>query len=132
MVGHTKDYCRQDDHRQDIRFVQTKFFFGIFQEHDLHEMKDFHYNMKNEQACACAICEVKSHSTTECQLNLKTDRTIKQSIKQMFSLKIITPTIMKGIIEYIISRERCSTVALQTLIWRWWRRFVRVVIMRRW
>ena len=97
MVGHTKDYCRQDDHRQDIRFVQTKCFFGIFQEHDLHAMKDFHYNMKNEQACACAICEVKSHSTTECQLNLKTDRTIKQSIKRMLSHKITPLTIMKGI-----------------------------------
>ena len=27
--------------------------------------------MKNEQALWCAICEVKRHSTTECQLNLK-------------------------------------------------------------
>ena len=27
--------------------------------------------MMNEQARWCAICEVKNHSTTECQLNLK-------------------------------------------------------------
>ena len=81
MVGHTKYYYRKDDHRQDIRFIQTKCVFDIFLEHDLHAMKDFHYNMKNEQACPCAIYEVKSHSTTECQLNLKTGKTIKQSIK---------------------------------------------------
>ena len=34
-------------------------------------MKDFLYNMKNDKASWCAICEVKSHATADFHLNLK-------------------------------------------------------------
>ena len=34
-------------------------------------MKDFPYNMKNDKASWCAICEVKIHATADCHLNLK-------------------------------------------------------------
>ena len=33
-------------------------------------MKDLPYNMKNGKASWCAICEVKSHATADCHLNL--------------------------------------------------------------
>ena len=34
-------------------------------------MKDCPYNMKNGKTSWCAICEVKSHMTADCHLNLK-------------------------------------------------------------
>ena len=69
--GHTKDNCRQDISRQDVRFVQTKCFCDICQEYGEHATKDCPYNMKNGKAYWCVICEVKSHATTDCHLNLK-------------------------------------------------------------
>ena len=71
MTGHTKDNCRQDISRQDVQFVQKKCFCDICQEHGEHTTKDFPYNMKNGKASWCAICEVKSHATADCHLNLK-------------------------------------------------------------
>ena len=64
--GHSKDNCRQDYSRQDVRFVQTKVFCDIFQEHEDHSMKDCPFNMKNGKASRCAICETKSHNTADC------------------------------------------------------------------
>ena len=70
-AGHSKDNCRQEYSRQDVRFVQTKSFCDIFQEHGEHSTKDCPFNMMNEKASWCAICETKSHNTADCQLNLK-------------------------------------------------------------
>ena len=39
-TGHAKDNCRQDISQQDVRFVQTKCFCDICQEHGEHTMKD--------------------------------------------------------------------------------------------
>ena len=38
-TGHSKDNCRQEYNRQDVRFVQTKSFCDIFQEHGDHLTK---------------------------------------------------------------------------------------------
>ena len=70
-AGHSKDNCRQQYSRQDVRFVQTKVFCDIFQEHGDHYMKYCLFNMKNGKASWCAICETKIHNTADCQLNLK-------------------------------------------------------------
>ena len=45
-------------------------------------MKDFPYNMKNDKASWCAIYEVKSHATADCQLNLKNQQNY-QAVYQM-------------------------------------------------
>ena len=70
-IDHTKDNCRQDVSRKDGCFVQTKCFCDICQEHGDHMMKDFPYNMNNVKSSQCAICEVKSHATTDYHLDLK-------------------------------------------------------------
>ena len=70
-TGHSKDNGRQDISRQDVRFVQTKCFCDICQEHKKHTTKYFPFNMKNGKASWCAICETKNHATTNCHLNLK-------------------------------------------------------------
>ena len=49
----------------------NKKIYDIYQEHDSHTTKYFSYNMKNEKARWCAICEVKTHPTIEFQLKLK-------------------------------------------------------------
>ena len=71
MTGHSKDNCREEISQQDVRFVQTKCFCDIFQEHGDHSTKDFPFNMKNGKASWCAICETKNHNMTDCHLNLK-------------------------------------------------------------
>ena len=81
-AGHSKDNCRHEYSRQDIRFVQTKSFCDIFQEHEDNSMKDCPFNMKNGKASWCAICETKSHNMADCQLNLK-NRQNYQAIYQM-------------------------------------------------
>ena len=70
-AGHTKDNCQQDINRQDVRFVQTKCLYDIYQEHGEHTTKYFPYNMKNGKASWCAIYEVRCHATVDCHLNLK-------------------------------------------------------------
>ena len=37
-------------------------------------MKEFSYNMKNDKASWCEICEVKIHATTDYHLNLKNQK----------------------------------------------------------
>ena len=86
MAGHTKDNCRQDISRQDVRFVQTKCFCSIFQEHGEHTMKDCLYNMKNDKAYWCAICEVKIHATTDYHLNLKK----RQNYQAVYQTNVVT------------------------------------------
>ena len=71
MAGHSKDNCRQDISQQDVRFVQTKCFCDIYQEHGEHMTKDCPFNMKNDKAYWCAICEMKNHAMADCHLNLK-------------------------------------------------------------
>ena len=46
-AGHSKDNCRQDISQQNIRFVQTKRFCDICQEHGVHTTKDCPFNMNN-------------------------------------------------------------------------------------
>ena len=70
-AGHSKDNCRQQYSRQDVRFVQTKSFCDNCQENGDHSTKDCPFNMKNGKSSWCAICETKSHNTADCQLNLK-------------------------------------------------------------
>ena len=70
-AGHLKDNCQHEYSQQDIRFVQTKSFCDIFQEHEDHSMKECPFNMKNAKDSWCAICETKNHNTIDCQLNLK-------------------------------------------------------------
>ena len=70
-AGHSKDNCRQDISRQDVRFVQTKCFYDIFEYHGDHTTKDCPFNMKNSKASWCAICETKNHTTIDYHLNLK-------------------------------------------------------------
>ena len=81
-AGHTKDNCRHDYSRQDIRFVQTKAFCDIFQEHGDHSTIDCPFNMKNDKASWCAIYETKSHNMADYQLNLK-NRQNCQAVYQM-------------------------------------------------
>ena len=71
MAEHSKDNCRQDISRQYVRFMQTKCFCDIFQEHGDHSTKDFPFNMKNRNASWCAICKTKNHNMADCHLNLK-------------------------------------------------------------
>ena len=82
MAGHTKDNCQQDISWKDVRFVQTKCFCDIFQEHGEHTMKDCPYNMKNGKASWCAICEVQNHATADYHLDLK-NRQNYQAVYQM-------------------------------------------------
>ena len=65
-TGHSNDNCRQD-----VRFVQTKCFYDICQEHGEHTQKDFPFNMKDGKESRCAICETKNHNTADCHLYLK-------------------------------------------------------------
>ena len=70
-AGHSKDNCRQEYSRQDVRFLQTKSFCDIFQEHEDHSMKDCPFNMKNGKASWCAIYETKNNNMVDYHLNLK-------------------------------------------------------------
>ena len=70
-ADHTKDNCRQDISQQDVHFLQKKCFCDICQQHGDHATKDFQYHMMSGKDSWCAICEVKSHATTDFHLNLK-------------------------------------------------------------
>ena len=81
MTGHTKDNCRQDIIRQDVRFVKTKCFYDICQEHGEQTTKDFPYNIKKGKTYWCAIYQVKSHTMADCHLNLKNQQKYQEFYK---------------------------------------------------
>ena len=67
MEGHAKYYCKFLDYfDQDVRIIQTKVDYDIFQASSSHSTKDCYYNLQKSNPKLCAICEDNVHFAQEC------------------------------------------------------------------